>query len=140
MAIIWLWRWKKRKRSNFLFQNVLSTQLCKFLPTGVKMKKVNVGGLANCQQCWFGSSLWTPVFKWVVSHKNVNCEGESKSLFSPFFFYSSSILLFFAGLPLFFFFLYPRLTPACPLVWFLYSVYPISSFYILLFKSLGFFV
>ena len=90
---------------------------------------MNVGRLVNYQQCWFGSSLQTLVFKQVVSHKNVNCEGENKSLFSAFCFYSSFIFLFFVGLPLFLFFLYPRLTPVSPLVWFLDLVSPISSFF-----------
>lgn len=90
---------------------------------------MNVSRLVNYQQCWFGSSLQTLVFKQVVSHKNVNCEGENKSLFSAFCFYSSFIFLFFVGLPLFLFFLYPRLTPVGPLVWFLDLVSPISSFF-----------
>ena len=90
---------------------------------------MNVSRLVNYQQCWFGSSLQILVFKQVVSHKNVNCEGENKSLFSAFCFYSSFIFLFFVGLPLFLFFLYPRLTPVGPLVWFLDLVSPISSFF-----------
>lgn len=77
-----------------------------------KIKKVNVSGLVNCQQCWLGSSLWPLVFKQGVSHKDVNWEGENKSLFSTFFFSSSFIFSFFVGPPLFLFFFTPGWPPS----------------------------